>query len=122
MATPSNTLILGTRKGLLVLKKGRSGWAVRNHSFVGAPVPYALLDPRTGVLWASLDHGHWGCKLQRSTDLGKTWEEVEAPKYPKSARTRPWTTGKSQPANEPRTGRGTPRRRSGWRLRVAPLS
>ena len=98
MATPANTMIVGTRKGLLVLGRTSSGWRVKSDSFVGAPVPYAFRDHRTGVLWASLDHGHWGCKLHRSDDLGKTWEEVEAPKYPKSARMRPWKTGKSTPA------------------------
>lgn len=92
------TLVLGTRKGVFVLKAGAAGFRVHTHSFPGSPVPYAFVDRRTGVLWASLDHGHWGSKLQRSADLGRTWEEVPAPKYPKSARTKPWTTGKAQPA------------------------
>jgi photosystem II stability/assembly factor-like uncharacterized protein len=98
MAAPSDTLILGTRKGLFVLARGKSGWRVKSHSHAGSPVPYAKRDPRSGVLWASLDHGHWGCKLQRSRDGGGSWEEVPAPKFPKSARVKPWTTTKSRPA------------------------
>jgi hypothetical protein len=44
-----------------------------------------LHDPRHDVIWASLDHGHWGVKLARSRDHGATWEDVEAPKYPDDA-------------------------------------
>lgn len=94
----SNTMVVGTRKGLFVLKAGPNGWRVASHSHEASPVPYSFLDRRTGLLWASLDHGHWGCKLHRSPDLGKTWEEIEAPKYPKAARAKPWTTMKVQPA------------------------
>ena len=94
----SNRMIVGTRKGLLVLERKSAGWKVVRYAHSASPVPYAVVDPRHGTLWASLDHGHWGCKLHRSPDLGATWEEVEAPKYPKSARTKPWTTGKPQPA------------------------
>ncbi|MEZ5066373.1 MAG: glycosyl hydrolase [bacterium] len=94
----SNRMIVGTRKGLFVLERKSAGWKVVRYAHSASPVPYAVVDPRHGTLWASLDHGHWGCKLHRSPDLGATWEEVEAPKYPKSARTKPWTTGKPQPA------------------------
>ena len=97
-SSASGTLILGTRKGLFLLKQSKSGWRVTNESHVMSPVPYSFYDDRTDTLWASLDHGHWGCKLHRSRDLGKTWEEIEAPKYPKRARVKPWTTMKSKPA------------------------
>jgi photosystem II stability/assembly factor-like uncharacterized protein len=66
---------------------------------VGIPVPYAMLDPRTRILWASLDHGHWGQKLARSKNLGRTWEEVSAPTYPAKALVKPEQPGKrGQPA------------------------
>jgi photosystem II stability/assembly factor-like uncharacterized protein len=86
-------MIVGTRKGLLTLGRGKRGWNVKDYALAAAPVPYAFRDVRTGFLWASLDHGHWGAKLNRSRDGGKTWEEIEAPKYPKSARIKPWTLG-----------------------------
>ncbi|MEM7334189.1 MAG: glycosyl hydrolase, partial [Chloroflexota bacterium] len=31
------------------------------------------------------DHGHWGQKLYRSSNLGESFDEVEAPKYPEDA-------------------------------------
>ena len=94
----SGTMIVGTRKGMFILKRGESGWRVTNHSHEAAAVPYAFHDHRNDQVWVSLDHGHWGSKIQRSQDLGKKWTEIEAPKYPKRARTKPWTTGKAQPA------------------------
>lgn len=81
----SNTLILGTRKGLLVLKRNGQDWRVIHETFPGIPFSYAARDPRTGVLWACADHGHWGQKLYRSDDGGATLTEVTAPKYPEDA-------------------------------------
>jgi photosystem II stability/assembly factor-like uncharacterized protein len=83
--SPSDTLVLGTRKGLLVLERNGGGWKTVRHAHPGQPVAYAAADARTGSLWACLDHGHWGQKLQRSGDMGDTWEEVPAPKYPEGA-------------------------------------
>ncbi len=78
-------LILGTRKGLLILKPRRRGWQLETEAFAGISVSYAMRDPRTNVLWACLDTDHWGPKLQRSRDGGETWEEVPAPRYPSGA-------------------------------------
>lgn len=85
----SQTLLLGTRKGLLILERGAKGWRLRRHAHVGIPVGYAASDPRTGTIWACLDHGHWAQKLSRSRDGGATWEEVAAPKYPEDAEVKP---------------------------------
>lgn len=78
-------LILGTRKGLLIFEDKGGHYQFVRECFPGAPVSYSMRDPRTGVLWACLDHGHWGQKLHRSHDLGRTWEEVPSPKYPEDA-------------------------------------
>jgi photosystem II stability/assembly factor-like uncharacterized protein len=86
MSTPSDTLILGTRKGFLLLQRAAGNWSVIQRAHLGVPVAYATAHPRSGTLWACLDHGHWGQKLQRSGDGGATWEEVPAPKYPDDAR------------------------------------
>ncbi len=80
-----NKVLVGTRKGLLILRRDAAGWTVESAHFEAIPVVYAMQDPRDGSLWASLDHGHWGGKLQRSRDGGATWQEVEAPKYPEGA-------------------------------------
>ena len=73
---------VSTRKGLFTLERAASGWDVARTSFLGDNVTLAMHDPRSGHLLAALNHGHFGVKLQRSTDGGATWHEVPAPKYP----------------------------------------
>lgn len=82
----SNTILLGTRKGTIILDRSSSGWHPRLIEHAGIPICYAARDPRDGTLWASQDHGHWGPKLSRSRDGGKTWEDVLSLKYPQGAR------------------------------------
>lgn len=77
-----STLLLGTRKGFIACQHRNNRWEVENVSFPGAPVSIAYGDPRTGTWWAALDYGHWGVKLHRSNDRGKSWEEIAAPAYP----------------------------------------
>ncbi|MBN4055028.1 hypothetical protein JYT15_00815 [Acidimicrobium ferrooxidans] len=82
----SNYLLVGTRKGLMSLERNAGGgWKLLRTAHLGMPVPYAMRDPRSGDLWASLDHGHWGAKLRRSRDDGQSWEEIEPPAYPEGA-------------------------------------
>ncbi len=83
------TLMLGTRKGLIVYRRHFSGWRLHSLHFEGIPVSIAYVDERDGTWWACLDHGHWGCKLHRSLDRGVTWEEFEAPAYPEDAEVKP---------------------------------
>lgn len=82
----SNTILLGTRKGTVLIERNASGWTPRPIMHEGIPVCYAARDARDGTLWASLDHGHWGPKLSRSRDNGANWEDVHALKYPEGAR------------------------------------
>jgi hypothetical protein len=79
-----NTALIGTRKGLLVYDIEKN--CVRHEHFAGVPISYAMQDPRTGTVWACLDHGHWAQKLHRSDDNGATFSEVTAPAYPAGAR------------------------------------
>ncbi len=79
-------ILLGTRKGTVLLDRKPSGWVARTIEHAGIPVCYAARDPRDGTLWSALDHGHWGPKLSRSRDGGATWEDVLSLKYPKGAR------------------------------------
>ncbi len=83
--TRHNTILLGTRKGLLVFSRSDGDWQLVHHAFQGVAVAYAVMDPRSGTIWACLDHGHWGQKLSRSTDGGKNWEDAPAPEYPEGA-------------------------------------
>jgi photosystem II stability/assembly factor-like uncharacterized protein len=82
----SDVILLGTRKGTVIVDRQNSAWHPRPILHAGIPVCYAACDPRDGTLWASLDHGHWGPKLSRSRDGGASWEDLAALKYPQGAR------------------------------------
>lgn len=71
-----------------MLAPAADGYRVERDAHRGVPVVYACRDPRTGTLWACLDHEHWGPKMSRSTDDGVTWEDSTAPVYPKGAEIR----------------------------------
>ncbi|MCQ4164088.1 WD40/YVTN/BNR-like repeat-containing protein [Tahibacter harae] len=76
-------LLLSTRKGLFALQRqGDGDWVLRNHSFRGDNVSLALADARDGSWYAALNLGHFGVKLQRSTDEGASWTELAVPAYP----------------------------------------
>lgn len=82
----SDMILLGTRKGTVIVERSNAAWRPRSILHAGISVCYAVRDPRDGTLWASLDHGHWGPKLSRSRDGGATWEDVLSLKYPVGAR------------------------------------
>lgn len=82
----SNTIHLGTRKGLFTFKRSKKGpWEIADVAFLGSPVSMSLADPRDGNWYACLELGHFGAHLHRSSDQGKTWTEVATPKYPEGA-------------------------------------
>ena len=82
----SDQILLGTRKGTIILDRNGAGWKVGNVGHYGVNVSFVARDPRDGTLWAGLDHGHWGTKLSRSIDGGKTWGDAPQIKYPEDAR------------------------------------
>ncbi len=78
-------LHVGTRKGLFQFQRGKSGWAQSGPpAFLAEPVTALLEDPRDGTLYVALQHGHFGCKMHRSSDGGASWEEIPTPTYPVS--------------------------------------
>jgi hypothetical protein len=77
----NDQILLGTRKGLLALMRKNGGWVVTRTDFPGVPVTAVLRDPRDGVLYAALKHGHFGAKLHRSEDGGRSWKELAAPAF-----------------------------------------
>lgn len=83
-----NHLLLGTRKGLVVYRRDGAKWRWDGVHFTGIPVSLADVDQRGGW-WALLDHGHWGVKLHRSDDQGKTWVELTAPAYAEGDEVKP---------------------------------
>jgi hypothetical protein len=91
-----DTLLVGTRKGLFTLTRGKPGWDVSSVEFLAVPVTAVLNDPRDGARYVGLRHGHYGSKVHRSKDGGKTWSPVAAPAWPeglpeeKDSMGRPW--------------------------------
>lgn len=79
-------ILVGTRKGLFVLQKkshNQSGqWGIDAVHFLGEPVSQVLHDARDNTLHVALNLGHFGVKMRRSRDDGKTWEETAVPAYP----------------------------------------
>ena len=76
----SDRLLVATRKGLFRLERKRAGWTANLIGFVGNPVTNALRQD-DGVMFAALKLGHFGPKLHRSDDDGRTWREIAAPAF-----------------------------------------
>ena len=93
----SDTLHVGTRKGLFTLSRRAGGWDVAEADFLGDPLS-ALLAGADGSLLAALDLGHFGAKLWRRERAG-AWQEVAAPAFPPKPEDsgddpHPWSLGK----------------------------
>ena len=82
----TNRILVGSRKGMFIAEKTGGRWQTRLSGHHGVGVNFVARDPHTGTLWAALGHGHWGAKLARSTDGGKTWADAPQIKYPAGAR------------------------------------
>src|ERR1700741_2720165 len=78
----SDRALVSTRKGLVVMMRKNNEWVVGEPAFPGVPVTQALFDARDGTMYAALKHGHFGTKIHRSTDGGKTWTEGGTPAFP----------------------------------------
>jgi photosystem II stability/assembly factor-like uncharacterized protein len=78
-------LILGTRKGLLILEGQAGRWKLVHEYMPGIPFSYGMVDHRSGVLWGGTEHGHFGLKLYRATEPGAELEQVDRPEYPDGA-------------------------------------
>jgi hypothetical protein len=78
----SDRLLVGTRKGLFTIERSQGRWQIAKVDFLGVPVTMCLVDPRTERVYASLGHGHFGVKLHRSMDGGRTFSEGPTPAYP----------------------------------------
>jgi len=80
-------VMAATRKGLFDIPHGTGrtgGGAARPRciGFLGDPVSAVLYDDRDGTLYAALNLGHFGVKLHRSDDFGRSWKELPAPAFP----------------------------------------
>ena len=80
--TQPQPLLVATRKGLFTVARTRNDvWDIVGTDFLGDNVSMALHDPRSGMQFAALDHGHFGVKIHRRAASG-TWQELAAPAYP----------------------------------------
>jgi hypothetical protein len=78
----SERIFVGTRKGLFTVEKSGARWRVVSTAFLGDHVSMVFPDLRDGHVYAGLQHGHFGVKMQRSADGGATWTECGVPAYP----------------------------------------
>ncbi len=72
------SLLVGTRKGLFVVHNNQ----IASHHFQGEPVSQVLVEPRSQAWLVALNLGHFGIKLHKSADQGKTWTALPAPAFP----------------------------------------
>jgi molybdopterin converting factor small subunit len=78
-------LLIGTRKGLIVLRGERGAdMEIAARAFEGQTVEYAIKDQRTSTYLASVT-SHFGPKLFTSQDPTGTWTPSEGPTFPDSA-------------------------------------
>lgn len=76
-------LLVGTRKGLVVLRGARGEpMELAARSFPGETVEYAMRDPRTGRYFASVTHGQFGPHLFYAEDPAGEWTQAEGPTFP----------------------------------------
>ena len=80
----SDRMLVSTRKGLFTIERRRAGWTSSLTAFTGIAVTNALRSG-DGVIYAALKYGHFGPKLHRSDDDGRSWRELAAPAFPADA-------------------------------------
>lgn len=79
-------LLVGTRKGLFVLRGPRGGPVLEvARRFSGLTVEYAVKDPRTGTYFASVTDGQFGPRVYRTDQPLGEWEQCDGPRFPKGA-------------------------------------
>jgi photosystem II stability/assembly factor-like uncharacterized protein len=76
-------LLVGTRKGLFVLE-GEPGaaFAVKARAFAGEPVEYAMRDPHTGRVLATVSSPFYGPKIFYADDPSGEWRQAEGVALP----------------------------------------
>ena len=87
MAEKKVRVLLGTRKGTYIVESDtkRRNWKVRPPSNSGRDIFHVTADPRwPGTLYSAVNSGFWGPIVYRSSNWGKTWEEIATPLTPPS--------------------------------------
>ncbi|HZN43358.1 MAG TPA: MoaD/ThiS family protein [Actinomycetota bacterium] len=82
-APEQTELLVGTRKGLFVLRGPRNGELdVVTRAFAGTTVEFAMRDPRTGRYFASVTSAQFGPRVHVADDPTGEWEPTDGPKFP----------------------------------------
>ncbi len=75
-------LLLGTKKGLVVLRGERDGaLALTGRAFGGLAVDYAIRDARSGRYYAACNDNHHGPRVWVADDPCGTWEPRSGPLF-----------------------------------------
>jgi photosystem II stability/assembly factor-like uncharacterized protein len=76
-------LLVGTKKGLFVLD-GEPGaeFEVKARAFAGQPVEYAMREPRSGRLLASVTSPFYGPKIWYADDAAGEWQQADGVALP----------------------------------------
>ena len=83
-------LLLATRKGLFEVHTQASRSKIVRHDFPGDALSQVLVDRRHGIWYAAQNLGHFGVKMKRSQDQGKSWDDLAAPAFPVKPTEGPW--------------------------------
>jgi hypothetical protein len=76
-------LLVGSKKGLFVLRSESSGpFTVAHRGFAGEVVEYAMRDRRTGRYLASVTSGFYGPRLMLADDPAGEWRQATGPAFP----------------------------------------
>jgi molybdopterin converting factor small subunit len=81
-------LLVGTRKGLIVLRGPRGGpFEVAARKFSGLTCEFAIRDRRSGRYLASVTHGQYGPRVYGADDPLGDWEQSDGPVFPEGTDT-----------------------------------
>src|SRR5215210_8346668 len=76
-------LLVGTRKGLFVLRGPRGGPMEPVHrAFPGEVVEFAMRDQRSGMYLAGVTHGQFGPHVFLASDPAGEWQQATGPAFP----------------------------------------
>jgi molybdopterin converting factor small subunit/photosystem II stability/assembly factor-like uncharacterized protein len=79
-------LLVGTRKGLFVLRGPHGGeMDIATRKFAGEVVEYAMRDDRTGTYFASVTGGWFGPRVYYTDDVEGDWEQAQGPAFPEDS-------------------------------------
>ena len=80
----ATTLLVGTDKGLFVVRRDGGRWRIEGPQLAGSSVLHVVQSPdRPQELHAAVRHNVWGAHLYRSADGGGSWTSLDAvPHHP----------------------------------------